>query len=526
MDFLFFLTDNKSGYKTREKWLAKNHPDLYKEIIDYSSQFDFTLSFKEKIWFFYQKMKERPKCISCENELKFRERFDNPYGEFCSLDCFNSNHEEMKKRQTKTFLEKYNVEFFPKHEDFVKKQKKTKLEKYGNENYNNVEKGNKTKEERYGSKNFNNIEKQKQTCFLRYNSENYCTSNNYRNSVISNYKKLYPNLNFIEVDKEFVTTKCDECGEISKISKQLVYERSKRNYSTCLTCNPIGNQQRSGYEFEVCEFLKENNIQFITNRKFKDSKTEIDIYIPEKNIGIEINGVYWHNELFKPTTYHLKKTMDSQKENISLIHIFEDEWMFKKNIVKSIIKNRLKISDTIIYGRNCSIQEVDTKTSKEFLNQNHIQGNVNSKYRIGLFFENELVSLMTFGNGRIMMGGKKDEFELTRFCNKINCNVIGAASKLLKFFIKKYNPKKIVSYSDVRLFDGNLYEKLQFIKINHSKPNYWYVLDGIRRNRFNYRKSILVKQGYDVNKTEKEIMFERKIYRIYDCGNIRWELNL
>jgi hypothetical protein len=256
MDFSFFLIDNKSGYKTREKWLSKNHPDLYKQIIDYSSSFDLNLSFKEKIWFFFQKIKERPKCVTCSNELKFRERFDNPYGEFCSLNCINSNDEEMKKRQTKTFIEKYNVEYYPKHTDFIKKQKKTKLEKYGNENFNNIEKVKKTKENKYGNENFNNIEKQKQTCIIKYNSENYSTSNNYKNLIKENYRKLYPNLNFLDIEKEFVTLKCDECGVISKVSKQLVYERSKRNYNTCLTCNPIGNQQRSGYEFEVCEFLK------------------------------------------------------------------------------------------------------------------------------------------------------------------------------------------------------------------------------------------------------------------------------
>jgi hypothetical protein len=194
--------------------------------------------------------------------------------------------------------------------------------------------------------------------------------------------------------------------------------------------------------------------------------------------------------------------------------------------VKSIIKNRLKINNKTIYGRECHIKELDSKTTSKFLNENHIQGNINSKHRIGLYHKDELVSVMTFGLGRIMMGGKNNEFELTRFCNIINCNIIGAASKLLKFFIKKYNPKKVVSYSDVRLFNGDLYGKLNFVKIHQSKPNYWYVIDGIRHNRFNYRKSRLVKEGFDINKTEKEIMFERKIYRIYDCGNIRWELNL
>ena len=91
MDFNFFITDNKSGYKTTEKWLSKNHPDLYNQIIKHSSDLDSNPSFKEKIWFFYNNLKERPKCVTCNGEIKFRERFDKPYGEFCSLNCINTN---------------------------------------------------------------------------------------------------------------------------------------------------------------------------------------------------------------------------------------------------------------------------------------------------------------------------------------------------------------------------------------------------------------------------------------------------
>jgi hypothetical protein len=526
MDFEFFITNNNSGYKTKEKWLSQNQPELYQKIIEYSLGINLELSFKEKIWFFYNNLKERPKCISCENEIKFRERFDKPYGDFCSLICINTNKEEMKKRQTKTFREKYGIEFFPQHKDFIKKQRKTKLEKYGDENFNNTPKNKNTKLEKYGSGNFNNFQKYKETCLIKYGTENYSKSNNYINKVNENYKNLYPNINFEKIEKEFVEIKCPDCGESSRLSKQLLYERYKRNYTTCIKCNPIGHKNRSGYELEICDFLKENNIEYINNKKFQNSKTEIDIYIPNFNLGIEVNGVYWHNELFKDSNYHLKKTIKAENENINLIHIFEDEWIYKKNIVKSIIKNRLKINNKTIYGRECHIKELDSKTTSKFLNENHIQGNINSKHRIGLYHKDELVSVMTFGLGRIMMGGKNNEFELTRFCNIINYNIIGAASKLLKFFIKKYNPKKVVSYSDVRLFNGDLYGKLNFVKIHQSKPNYWYVIDGIRHNRFNYRKSRLVKEGFDINKTEKEIMFERKIYRIYDCGNIRWELNL
>jgi hypothetical protein len=524
MDFQFFITNNSSGHKTKEKWLSKNHPELYQKILDYTFGVSLELSFKEKIWFYYNNLKERPKCLSCGNDIKFRERFDKPYGEFCSLTCINTNKDEMIKRQTKTFNDKYGVDFYTQHKDFVKKQRKTKLEKYGNENFNNSEKNKETKLLKYGNPLFNNYEKYKETCILKYGTDNYSKSNNYSKKIKEKFKTIYPDLNLEKVDKEFVQLKCNDCGESNTISKQLLYERYKRNYVVCTKCNPIGHKSRSGYEKEICNFLIENNIEFIPNKKFKNSKTEIDIFIPEINLGIEVNGVYWHNELFKNSNYHLNKTLKAESEDINLIHIFEDEWLYKKDIVKSILKNRLKLSGKILYGRKCEIRELDSKTTQDFLNQNHIQGNVNSKYRIGLFNDNQLVSVMTFGNGRIMMGGKSNEFELTRFCNLINCNVIGSASKLLNFFIKKYRPQKIVSYSDVRLFNGELYNKLNFKKIHQSKPSYWYVIDDIRHNRFNYRKSILVKHGFDKNKTEKEIMFERKIYRIYDCGNIRWEL--
>jgi hypothetical protein len=526
MDFNFFITDNKSGYKTTEKWLSKNHPQLYNRIIEYSSNININLSFKEKIWFFYNGLKERPKCVTCNGDIKFRERFDKPYGEFCSLECINTNKGEMIKRQKKTFQEKHNVDFYPNHSDFITKVKKSKMERYGDENYNNSEKSKKTKKEIYGNENYNNVEKTKKTCLLKYGSENYSKSNSFNNRMIKNFKSLYPDINFSEITKSFVIIKCQDCGEESEITKQMLYERYKRNYVVCSKCNPIGFSSRSGYEKEICEFLDENKVKYLTNVKIEGKKTEIDIFIPEYNLGIEVNGVYWHNELFKSNVYHLEKTIDCETNGINLIHIFEDEWVYSKEIVKSILKTKLRLISNRIYARKCEIREIDSKSSKEFLLQNHIQGNVNSKVRLGLYYNGDLVSLMTFSKGRIIMGGKKDEWELNRFCNLNNFNVIGSASKLLQYFIKKYQPNIIVSYSDIRLFDGGMYEKIGFKKISQSKPNYWYVLGDIRRHRFNYTKSKLVKEGYDKDKTEHQIMLDRKIYRIYDCGNIRWEYNL
>ena len=132
---------------------------------------------------------------------------------------------------------------------------------------------------------------------------------------------------------------------------------------------------------------------------------------------------------------------------------------------------------------------------------------------------------MTFGVPRINMRGKKEDgcYELVRFCNKLDINVIGGASKLFKHFIEVNNPNEIVSYSDKRWSLGNLYYVLGFVHDHDSRPNYFYVNNMERLNRFGFRKSVLVNEGYDKGKTEHEIMIERGIYRIYDCGTMVWK---
>ena len=284
MDFSFFTTENKSGYKTKEKWFSKNHSDVYTQIVNYSKNFNLDLTFKEKIWFFYNKLTDRPKCITCGNEIKFRNRFNKPYGEFCSLKCINENREEMIIRQKKTFNQKYNVDFYPQHKEFVSKQKKTKLQKYGDENYNNIEQSKKTRLEKYG--NYNNWEEYKITCNRKYGVDNYSKSNNYHNKIITNYKLLYPDINFVNIGKLMVTVKCNECGKESEITKQLLYERNKRNYIICTHCNPIGQSNRSGNESEISKFLKSIDINHKCSYKKILNKQELDIFIPDHNLQL------------------------------------------------------------------------------------------------------------------------------------------------------------------------------------------------------------------------------------------------
>ena len=274
-------------------------------------------------------------------------------------------------------------------------------------------------------------------------------------------------------------------------------------------------------EEEIKEYLNNNNIKYIERDRNILENKELDIFVPEYNVGIEFDGLYWHSELYKESSYHLKKTEECLKKGIRLIHIFEDEWLFKQDIIKSILLNVFNKIENKIYARKCCIKIVNKKEKKIFLNRNHLQGNVGSLVDIGLYYNSELVSLMCFGRERLNLGSKnrkENTWELLRFCNKLNTTVVGGASKLFKYFIDTYNPKEIISYCDRRYGTGNMYEKLGFIYSHSSQPNYFYIEGNNRKNRFKYRKSELIKNGFDSSKSEKEIMKERKIYRIYDCG--------
>jgi len=289
-------------------------------------------------------------------------------------------------------------------------------------------------------------------------------------------------------------------------------------------------------ETEITEFLQSNNILFEKSAKIiknpeSEKSFEIDFNILNKNIAIEFDGLYWHcNRHQLNNNYHLQKTLLCKEKGIQLIHIFEDEWILKKEIVLSRLRSLLNLIKEKIFARKCKIKIVNFQEKNEFLEKNHIQGKDISMINIGLYYNNELVSIMTFSSGNISKGKKKEEgiWELNRFCNKINLNVIGGAGKLLSHFKKNYQWKEIYSYADKRWSTGNLYKKLNFNLEYETRPNYWYInlSKSIKRfHRFTFRKSMLIKmKEYKEELTEMEIMTKKGWNWIYDCGNLKFIL--
>lgn len=287
---------------------------------------------------------------------------------------------------------------------------------------------------------------------------------------------------------------------------------------SCPDCNPTHSTPENELYTFLAENIGEENIKK-RDRTILSKHNELDMFFPSYNIGVEFDGLYWHNELNKPKKYHLNKTIECENKGIHLIHIYEDEWDFKQKIVKSLLLNQFGLTKEKIYARKCNIREIDAKEAKKFLNDNHLQGNCYSKIKLGLFFKDELVSVMTFGQSRHFIGNGKPKWELQRFCNKINVSVVGGASRLFNYFINTYKPEEIVSYADRRWSTGKLYDVLGFKKYNESKPNYYYVIGRKRVYRFNLRKQVLIKKyGCPPEMTEKEFCKEQKWYRIYDCG--------
>lgn len=332
--------------------------------------------------------------------------------------------------------------------------------------------------------------------------------------------KKFENINIVNVDynSNSYTFECD-CGinHIFFITPALLMTRLRLKTKLCTICNPINSYYTSGYEVQLQEFIKSNyDGEIVLNSRNIIKPYEIDIYLPDLKLAFELNGIYWHNELYRPNNYHLNKTNLAKELGVNLTHIFEDDWVCKQDIIKSIILNKLNKISNIINFENCEIRMVDDKQSRTFLEKNHIDGFISSKIQIGLFYKDEIVFIMIFKDK------SNNNYEILRFCDKIDTKIIRGFDKLLNYFIKNYKLNEIVGYSDVGLFDEMNYENFGFKLIEQIEPNYYYIIDGKRYNKNKFSKNKLVKEGYDKNKTEHEIMIDREIYRIYDCGKLKY----
>lgn len=450
-------------------------------------------------------------------------------------------NENIKEASKQTCLNKYGTEYVFQNEEIKKKIKQTNMERYNVENISQSDliknKKIQTSLEHYGVtnpiQNKDIQEKYKQTCLNKYGAEyplqnveiikklqmkqrkafyiKLFNSNRLRNLVKPNFNlEDYINVNH---KYSFTCLKCNNVFE-SHLDDGII--------PRCLHCFPRIIKS-SKCETEIYDFLKEHLDS--SDVIEKSNKTvlnglELDIYIPNKYIAIEFNGLYWHSEISgnKKWKYHLNKTIQCKKNGIQLIHIFEDEWIEKKEIVKSILLNKIGKISNKIFARKCEIREINNESASNFLNSNHLQGFINGIH-LGLYYNDELLCCLTMGKPRY---NKNYEWEILRFCSKNYYNIIGGLSKLFNYFKKKNNPRTVITYVDLRYGEGKAYHKINFVYIGRTVPGYYYLNENLQRiSRLQFQKHLLENklQQFDPELTEWENMQLNNYDRIWDCGN-------
>jgi hypothetical protein len=444
-------------------------------------------------------LKEEYYCNQCKN-IRFKETCFKKYGEehYMKLN-------EYKEKIYKTNIEKYGFKMASMSNEFEIKKQNTCLIKYNVKHVQQNKKINnktiKTMIERYGVKypiQNNKIKnKIKKTNIKKYNVINpllinrYDYNDNYKNKRIvektnktkfENLKNKYKYVKFISYDYENFFIKCEKCNNIFKINKGLFFNRIKLNSILCTKCFPVNSKMISSKELQLINFIEKNyKGKIIKNCRNIIKPYELDVYIPEFKLAIEFNGLWWHNELYKPINYHMNKTELCEKKNIQLIHIWEDDWDINKDYIKSLILNKLKVLNKNININECNIKVINN------VNENFILKDISDSFKLGLFFKNELIALMSFKE-------KENKNYQLYYFEKPYLKLNNSINLMINYFIKNNNVKNIITKIDRSYYNGKEFENNNFILYKKTKPNIRNIINNYKifdSGNLIYKKKIL-----------------------------------
>lgn len=462
----------------------------------------------------------------------------------------------ISEKRKSTCLKKYGVEYVSqtaehklkssmtqlahsdaRREEIRKKTNATMLERHGC--LCNAEKISETKRAFSDEKNAEINAKREKTCIERYGVKSVVQveeiaerkrkaatetkrGKTYDNifSRLETVRPLFTREQYVNDPHQELRWVCNTCG--TEFSTN-VGERCDAT-PRCYSCFPL-NSHESSVEKDIVEFIQTMyDGPIIRNDRTTIAPKEVDILLPDKKIAVEYDGIYWHSEnMGTKSDYHLSKTDECEKKGFQLIHIFENEWINHQPIVKSRLRAALGSYDETIYARKCVVKNVPKCEAEEFLRTNHLQGSCVDRLRYGLYYKDGLIALMTFGKPRFSNAA---EWELLRFCTKLNLHVVGGASKLLKHFERETAPKSLLSYADRKWSRGRLYEALGF-KLSHvSRPNYFYVKwsanseEVLPRQACQKHKLKKILSHFDEDLSEYENMSINGYVKIYDSGNL------
>lgn len=459
----------------------------------------------------------------------------------CSKECSTIS---LVENQKKTNMERYGVENCAKLNINVEKSKRTCLERYGVErplqNTDVLDKLKQTNIDRYGVE-YAAQNKQIQAKNIMTNVDRYGVEYPYQCDVILNKARSSINQNKIE----YVFSKTGYVLSVDQLNK--LYLDHRRDYSAEYLTELVGYvvdgtrpnfdlikeeyldtryytvAKHYGYEFDIIGIsqpeidlgdwlVSECGVSIERNTKDVIQPYELDIYIPDHNLAIEFNGSYWHSEKYKDKRYHQTKTKMCNDNGITLIHIYEYLYSTKSLVYKNIIKSKLGMN-TKLYARKCDIRKLSVEDERQFLESYHLQGYSSSSVCYGLYYNNDLVSLCSFGKSRF---NTEYAYELIRNCTAPNITVVGGLTKLICRFKTEFKQSEILCYSDASIS----YNK----GVELSQPNYVWWKNNMYYKRYQTMKHKLPKllgDSFDPTLSEADNMLSNGFVRVYDSGNYK-----
>lgn len=455
------LTEKNNGYKP-ESLSDGSSKEVYVKC-------DYCNEHTTKAYKAYLKQREVVQKDSCGNlKCKYAKRED------ISL----AKHGVKNSAQRQDVREKIrdaNIDRL-QSDNFKNQAKQTNLEKYGNENPMLVQ---------------SIAEKQKQTLIDKYGVDNIMKYSDMAKQAAKKMKQTKINKGIIKVyDGKTRPELAQDIGFSRSHFGKLVVKYGIEN---ALQMEPFKTKLEKTFEL----FLSEYHIGFET--QFKIEKKIADFKI--NNLLIEVDGLYWHSDAAKMNAdYHIIKKTIYETNNYDSLFFREDEIRDKFHIVKSIVLNKIGRSQRI-YARDCTLDIIDDKEADSFFEANHLMGKGRGTTYV---LKNNDSTVAAVRLKRM----KNNDYEISRFCTKVEHNIIGGFSRLLKYALKDKKPEQLITFIDKRYGKGDYLSRLGF-KYVHMYPSFRWTDGFITFHRLKFPGN----SGYD-----------NGLFKIWDCGQAKWIL--
>lgn len=508
---------------------SKLTADQKQELVDATNFLPPESPNNARIYCIINNVDRTPTCTQCQSAVEFR-GIKSGFAKYCSPKCSQVASKgrqptpEAKSKRKRTMHDRYGVEHnFQRGSELYDRKQETIRSKYGADNV---------------SRNSEVMDRKQQNIIDVY-GKHFTQTDEYKHNTSQTLLDKYgvSNPSHIGLSHETLE-KLDsrewllEQHHVNKLPSTAIASQlgvSAYCVDTRLVKHGIEHRiyNQSYAEREIVDFIKSlvPNATIETNVRHIIPGLELDIYLPEYQLAIEYDGIFWHSDHHDriDRKYHSTKTDMCDKVGINLLHIFENEWTTNRLAWEGILRSKLSTND-IIYARQCNVVELTQSQAKEFCIDNHLQKHVNASVRYGLEYRDQIVACMTFGRSRY---DKNADWELLRFCTQRGTTVVGGASRLYTKFNRVYHNPILISYADRRHSNGRLYDALGMARVGLSDPNYYYWKAGNpnelhSRIQFQKHKLSTKLDSYDPSLTEYQNMRNAGYYRIWDCGNIKY----